>query len=118
MPRSLLYLALTLVIVAAGVADWSRGSTAPLLEPPRSAVEPRVASCEDAIAIARNSPYWRNQSLPNRFVVECRPAPGGSRLRKILTTPHELCELYVGRDRLIMPHLPCQGVGEQEEDLR
>ena len=118
MSRPLLYIALTLVIVAAGVANWRDESSAYLLEPPRSAVEPRVASCEDAIAIARNSPYWRNQSLPNRFVVECRPAPGGSRLRNLLTTPHELCELYVGRDRLIVPHLPCQGVGEQEGDFR
>ena len=116
MPRSLLYIALTLVIVAAGVADWSYGSSAPWLEPPHPADEPRLASCEEAIVAARHSPYWRNQSVLDRLAVECRPAPGGWRLTASGATQGELCELYVGRDRLIAPRLPCQGVGVLEHD--
>ena len=107
-----------LVIVAAGVANWRDESSAYLLEPPRSADEPRLTSCKDAIAIARNSPYWRKQSLPNRFAVECRPAPGGWQFKARMIEAEVLCELYVGRDRLIVPRLPCQGVGEGEDDLQ
>lgn len=105
-----------LVVAAAGVADWRHESSAPLLELPRPADEPRLASCDEAISAARGSPYWRKQPLPDRFAVDCRPAPGGWRLTAITMMPKERCELYISRDRLIVPHLPCQGVGEREDD--
>lgn len=118
MPRSLLYTALTLVVAASGIANQSRGSSAPLLESPRPIQETKLASCDEAILAARRSPYWRKQSLPDRFAIECRPAPGGWRLTASMTASEELCELYVGRDWLIVPRLPCQSVGARELDSR
>lgn len=108
MPRSLLYIALTLVVAVAGVANGRHESLTPL-ERPRPVEEPRLANCEEAIAVARRSPYWKNQS----FAVDCRLAPGGWRLTAIAANSDQACELYVGRDRLIVPHLPCQGVGKR-----
>ena len=101
-----------LVVAAAGVANGRYESHAPPHEPPRSTDETRLANCGEAIVAARQGPYWRNQS----FAVDCRPAPGGWRLTAIAANSEQACELYVGRDRLIMPHLPCQGVGLIEGD--
>lgn len=116
MPRFLSYTALALVVVAAGVANRPSWSSAPLLEPSHSFEEIKLANCDEAIAAARLSPYWRKQASPDRLAVDCRPAPGGWRLTATAATGGELCELYVGRDRLIMPRLPCQGIGALERD--
>ena len=115
MPRSLLiYSALALVVAVAGVANGRHESDLPLGEPTPSNDETRLANCGEAIAAASRSPYWRNQS----FAVDCRPTPGGWRLTAIAANAEQACELYVGRDRLIAPRLPCQGVGLIEDGLR
>jgi len=116
MPRPFLYLALMLVVIAIGVADRPQEASVPQHEWPRLAQTPRLASCDEAILAARRSPYWRNQSLAHRIAVDCHPAPGGWRLTASMTRPEDLCELYVGRDRLIAPRLPCQGVGRLEDE--
>lgn len=114
MPRSLLYIGLTLVFAAAGVVSGRHESDSPLIAPSPAENENRFANCGEAIVAARRSPYWRNQS----FAVDCRTAPGGWRLTASTAEPNEQCELYVGRDRLIVPRLPCQGVGVLEGGLR
>lgn len=103
-----------MTVVVAGVVNRRNAASAPLLEWPRSVQETRLVSCEEAIAVARHSPYWQNQSWPDRFAVDCRVAPAGWRLTASVAVPKKLCELYVGRDRLIVPRLPCQGVGEHD----
>jgi hypothetical protein len=110
MSRSLLYTALTLVVTAAGVANWRHESLTPPLARSRAVEEPRLANCEEAIAVARRSPYWRTLEIPE---IACRQAPGGWRLNALDAQREQSCELYVGRDRLIVPHLPCQGVGKR-----
>ena len=114
MPRPLLYSALMLMVAAARVANGCYEPSVPLIEPPLSDHEIRLANCREAIVAARRSPYWRNQA----FTVDCRQTPGGWRLMASTTKSKDSCELYVGRDRLIVPRLPCQGVGEREDDLQ
>jgi hypothetical protein len=114
MPRSFLYSALVVVVAVAGVANRRHESNAPLVESTPFVGEPRLASCDEAIAAARRRPYWRNQL----FAVDCRPAPGGWRLTASGEDASLFCELYVGRDQLIVPHLPCQGVGASYKDKR
>lgn len=114
MPRPLFYIALTLVVAVAGVANRRHQASAPFVVPTPTIGEARLASCDESIAAARRSPYWRNQP----FGIDCRPAPGGWRLTASATNSEQACELYVGRDRLIVPRLPCQGVGVLEDDSR
>lgn len=116
MPHYLLYTALALVVIAAGVVNQLRKSSAPLLESSSPVQEAKLANCDEAILAARRTPYWRNLTFSDRFAVDCRPAPGGWQLTANMTTNDDLCQLYVGRDRLIVPRLPCQGVGARELD--
>ena len=117
MPRSLIYIALMLIITAGGVADGRHESGESWGESSFDWSESHLANCDEAIVAARASPYWRNQSLAGPLAMDCHPALGGWRLKASATTPEELCELYVGHDRLIVPRLPCQGIGFLEHEL-
>lgn len=106
-----------LVVIANGVANWPQEARVPHHELPRPAQALGLANCDEAILAARRSPYWWKQTSADRFTIDCRLAPGGWRLKASMVRPEELCELYVGRDRLVVPRLPCQGVGVLESGL-
>ena len=113
MGRALLYRVLILMIIVAGGANGRYGPDLLPEGPSPAGRDARLTSCSDAIVAARQSPYWQNE----RFAVNCRPTLGGWRLAASATEPHAQCELYVGRDRLIVPRLPCRGVGDREYKL-
>jgi len=75
MPRSLLFLALSLVVVAAaGVANGHRESSAPLIELPRPIEEPRLANCDEVTVAAKSaataSPGNRLEELASEAIAK------------------------------------------------
>lgn len=111
MMRYSLYTGLLLIVVVAGVANWLRRPRM-LPKPTVIDVGTQLNDCMEAITEARRLPYWRSQPNLAAARIVCRPAPGGWRLTVEAAGQVGGCELYVGRDRLVAPRLPCNGVGD------
>jgi len=122
MKHQLVWVFVLLVVAVIGLA---RTQPNHIFQPSASgdaAAEVWLTNCDEATELALSSPYWRRAgcrrhlSMQVIFSFECHTAPGGCRLKPTNCDHNSTfnCELYIGRDRLIVPRLPCGNVGWAE----